>query len=112
MRVETVWAHATVITMNREREILGDGAVAARDDLITDVGPAREVLDRHPGAQVTDCTGLTIIPGLVNTHTHLFQTLLKGLGDDMVLADWFMRVTGPSAVELTFADVLAAARAT
>jgi 5-methylthioadenosine/S-adenosylhomocysteine deaminase len=46
----------------------------------------------------------------VNTHTHLFQTLLKGLGDDMVLADWFTRVTGPSAVELTFGDVLAAAR--
>jgi 5-methylthioadenosine/S-adenosylhomocysteine deaminase len=108
--VETVWAHATVVTMNGEREILGDGAVAAENDLITDVGPAREVQRRHPAAQVIDCTGRTIIPGLVNTHTHLFQTLLKGLGDDMVLRDWFMRVTAPSAVQLTFDDVLAAAR--
>jgi cytosine/adenosine deaminase-related metal-dependent hydrolase len=46
-----------------------------------------------------------------NTHTHLFQTLLKGLGDDMVLRDWFMKMTGPSAVQLTFEDVLSAARA-
>lgn len=108
--METVWAHATVITMNGAREIIHDGAVAAADGLITDVGPAREVLGRHPAAQVTRCAGRTVIPGLVNTHTHLFQTLLKGLGDDMVLADWFARVTGPSAVELTFGDVLAAAR--
>lgn len=106
--METVWAHATVVTMNGERDILGDGAVAAENDLITDVGPAREVQGRHPGAQVIDCTGRTIIPGLVNTHTHLFQTLLKGLGDDLVLRDWFMTVTAPSAVQLTFDDVLAA----
>src|SRR5690348_18138445 len=63
-------------------EIIHDGAVAATDDLITDVGPAREVLGRHPAAQVTDCTGRTIIPGLVNTHTHLFQTLLKGRSEE------------------------------
>jgi 5-methylthioadenosine/S-adenosylhomocysteine deaminase len=40
------------------------------------------------------------MPGMVNTHTHLFQTLLKGLGDDMVLKKWFTCMTGPSAVHL------------
>jgi len=106
----TLWAHGTVVTMNDRRDIIDDGTVAVEDDKIADVGQAREVESRHPDARVIDCTGRTIIPGLVNTHTHLFQTLLKGLGDDMVLRDWFMEMTGPSAVELTFADVLAAAR--
>ena len=46
---------------------------------------------------------------MVNTHTHLFQTLLKGPGDDMVLKNWFTCMTGPAAVELTPADVYAAA---
>src|SRR5215471_18104003 len=107
---QTLWAHAWVVTMNDRRDIIDDGAVAVENDKIADLGPAHEVESRHPGARVIDCTGRTIIPGLVNTHTHLFQTLLKGLGDDMVLRDWFMEMTGPSAVELTFADVLAAAR--
>jgi 5-methylthioadenosine/S-adenosylhomocysteine deaminase len=106
----TLWAHADVITMNDDRAMIADGAVAVSGDLITDVGPAVEVAARHPGAEVVDCTGRTIIPGLVNTHTHLFQTLLKGLGDDMVLRDWFVTMTAPSAVQLTFDDVLAAAR--
>jgi 5-methylthioadenosine/S-adenosylhomocysteine deaminase len=108
--MKTLWTHARVVTMNGSRDIIDDGAVAVEGDKIADVGPAREVESRHPGGQVIDCTGRTIIPGLVNTHTHLFQTLLKGLGDDMVLRDWFTQMTGPSAVQLTFADVLAAAR--
>src|SRR5215469_10267146 len=106
----TLWAHGTVVTMNDRRDIIDDGTVAVEDDKIADVGQAGEVESRRPNARVIDCTGRTIIPGLVNTHTHLFQTLLKGLGDDMVLRDWFMEMTGPSAVQLTFADVLAAAR--
>jgi len=106
----TLWAHGRVVTMNDRRDIIDDGAVAVENDRIADVGLAREVASRHPGAEVIDCTGLTIIPGLVNTHTHLFQTLLKGLGDDMVLRDWFAEMTGPSAVQLTYEDVLAAAR--
>ena len=106
----TLWAHGTVVTMNDRRDIIDDGTVAVEDDKIADVGQAREVESRHPDARVIDCTGRTIIPGLVNTHTHLFQTLLKGLGDDMVLRDWFAEMTGPSAVQLTYEDVLAAAR--
>jgi 5-methylthioadenosine/S-adenosylhomocysteine deaminase len=96
--------------MNDSRDIIDDGAIAVEDDKIADIGVAWEVQSRHPDAHVVDCTGRTIIPGLVNTHTHLFQTLLKGLGDDMVLRDWFMEMTAPSAVQLTFEDVLAAAR--
>ena len=108
--MKSLWTHASVVTMNGSRDVIDDGAVAVEGDKIADVGAAREVESRHPGAQVIDCTGRTIIPGLVNTHTHLFQTLLKGLGDDMVLRDWFTHMTGPSAVQLTFGDVLAAAR--
>src|SRR5260370_17071400 len=49
------------------------------------------------------------MPVMVNTHTHLFQTLLKGLGDDMVLKKWFTCMTGPSGVHLTPEDAHVAA---
>jgi 5-methylthioadenosine/S-adenosylhomocysteine deaminase len=105
----TVLAGATVVTVDGDRRVLPDGAVAFTDRLLA-VGPTAEVLAAHPGADVVDCTGRLVLPGFVNTHTHLFQTLLKGLGDDRVLADWFRAMTGPSAVQLTPEDCYAAAQ--
>lgn len=101
---------ATIITVDPQRRILPDGAVLVQDDRIAAVGPSSEVTAADPSTRVLDCSGRVVIPGLVNTHTHLFQTLLKGLGDDMVLKDWFTCMTGPSAAELTVDDVYAAAR--
>jgi 5-methylthioadenosine/S-adenosylhomocysteine deaminase len=107
--VTTLLTHATVVTLNAHRDILDDGAVCVIDDRIEDVGPSSRLLELYPDAEVVDCTDRIIIPGLINTHTHLFQTLLKGLGDDMVLKDWFRYMTAPSAAELTPNDVHAAA---
>lgn len=103
-------AHAIVITVNKDREIVEDGAVCIVDDQICDVGPSDELILGHPDAELWDCSGRIIIPGLINTHTHLFQTLLKGLGDDRPLKDWFTCMTGPSATKLTPEDCYAAAR--
>jgi 5-methylthioadenosine/S-adenosylhomocysteine deaminase len=100
----------TIITMDAERRILHGGGVLVDGDRIVDVGDGDRLRREHPSAEVLDCSDRVVIPGLVNTHTHLFQTLLKGLGDDLVLKDWFVQMTGPSAAELTDADVRAAAR--
>ncbi|CCH89501.1 putative amidohydrolase [Modestobacter italicus] len=105
----TVLAGATVVTMDAARRVLDDGAVAFDEDGIRAVGPTAEVRAAYPDADVVDCGGQLVLPGFVNTHTHLFQTLLKGLGDDRVLSDWFLSMTGPSAVELTPEDVYAGA---
>jgi 5-methylthioadenosine/S-adenosylhomocysteine deaminase len=104
----TVLSGGTVITMDGARRVLTDGAVAFTDSILA-VGPSAEVLTAYPDADVVDCSGRAVLPGFVNTHTHLFQTLLKGLGDDRVLSDWFLTMTGPSAVELTPEDCYAGA---
>ena len=96
--------------MDPDRRVLHDGAVLVEGERITAVGDRRPLLAEHPDAEVVNCQDRLVLPGLVNTHTHLFQTLLKGLGDDMVLKDWFDRMTGPSAAALTPPDVRAAAR--
>jgi 5-methylthioadenosine/S-adenosylhomocysteine deaminase len=106
----TVLSGATVVTMDAARRVLEDGAVAfSSDGAILAVASSAEVLAAHPGADVVDCRGRVVLPGFVNTHTHLFQTLLKGLGDDRVLSDWFLTMTGPSAVQLTQEDCYAGA---
>jgi 5-methylthioadenosine/S-adenosylhomocysteine deaminase len=104
-----ILADGWLITMNERREILERGSVCVENDRIAAVGSRQQLQQKYPGAEVVDCTGRIVMPGMVNTHTHLFQTLLKGLGDDMVLKKWFTCMTAPSAVHLTAPDAHAAA---
>ena len=104
-----ILANACVVTVNGTNDILEGGSVLVRDDRIAAIGNAAALKAEAPEAEVIDCAGNILMPGMVNTHTHLFQTLLKGPGDDMVLKKWFTCMTGPAAVELTEADAYAAA---
>jgi 5-methylthioadenosine/S-adenosylhomocysteine deaminase len=98
-----------LITMNERREVLEEASVCVQGDRIAAIGTRQQLQQRFPEAELVDCKGRIVMPGMVNTHTHLFQTLLKGLGDDMVLKKWFTCMTGPSAVHLTPEDAHAAA---
>jgi 5-methylthioadenosine/S-adenosylhomocysteine deaminase len=95
-QVDLMIAGGTVITQNEQREIVRDGAVAIRGDRISAVGPADDLRARTVARRTIDATGRLVFPGLINTHTHLFQTLLKGLGEGLRLYDWVQAVTGPS----------------
>jgi 5-methylthioadenosine/S-adenosylhomocysteine deaminase len=104
-----IFADGWLITMNDRRKILERGSVAVDGDRITAIGSRRQLEEQYPGAEVIYCSDRIVMPGMVNTHTHMFQTLLKGLGDDMVLKKWFTCMTGPSGVHLTAPDAHAAA---
>jgi len=104
-----ILSDAWLITMNERREILDEASVCIERDRIAALGSRRDLERRFPEAEIVDCKGRIVMPGMVNTHTHLFQTLLKGLGDDMVLKKWFTCMTGPSAVHLTPEDAHVAA---
>ncbi|MDR1862393.1 MAG: amidohydrolase [Treponema sp.] len=94
--------NTTIVTVNPKREILYDGALAVTGDTITDIGPSPALEKKYSGvSKKIDGRGKAVFPGLINTHNHLFQTLLKGLGDDLVLSDWLKDMTFPSAVHLT-----------
>lgn len=104
-----ILADAWLITMNARRDVLERGSVCIEGDRIAGVGSKTQLAHAHPEAEIVDCSRRIVMPGMVNTHTHLFQTLLKGLGDDMALKRWFTCMTGPSAVHLTREDAKTAA---
>ncbi len=86
---------AIVVTMNPARDVFFGGAVLVEGSSIRSVHPSSEGLP--PADRTIDCRGKIVLPGFVNTHTHLFQTLLKGLGDDMALDRWLSTMTFPAA---------------
>lgn len=96
--------NAVIVTVDKERRILYDGAMAVREGRILEVGESAELEKKYTCTEKMDCEGKIIFPGFINTHNHLFQTLLKGLGDDMALKDWLATMTFPAARHLEQED--------
>jgi cytosine/adenosine deaminase-related metal-dependent hydrolase len=97
--------NATILTMNDAFEVI-EGAVSVRDGRIISVGP------EPAGAQDTtiDAGGGWLLPGFIQTHIHLCQTLFRGYADDLRLMDWLRRRVWPMEAAHTPASLGAAAR--
>ncbi|MCJ7720529.1 MAG: amidohydrolase, partial [Candidatus Hadarchaeum sp.] len=80
--------HATVVTMNKRREILRDGAVVVEGNKISDVGKTSEIKKRHKIDVEIKCENKLVLPGFVDCHVHLAQALIRGCADDLSLVPW------------------------
>jgi cytosine/adenosine deaminase-related metal-dependent hydrolase len=80
--------NATVVTVDQERRIITEGAVATENDRIVDIGKTEALKSRYPDFEFIDAGHHIIMPGLVNAHVHLTQALIKGCADDVELMDF------------------------
>jgi cytosine/adenosine deaminase-related metal-dependent hydrolase len=83
-----LFTNATVITMNPQRDIISNGAVAIKDNRIVAIDKTPTLLEQYSGDEIIDVGGKLIIPGLIDTHVHLAQALIRGCADDMALIQW------------------------
>jgi 5-methylthioadenosine/S-adenosylhomocysteine deaminase len=79
--------NGVVITMDPQFTVHRAAAVAVTGDSIVAVGPGALA---YQAAETFDCGGRVVMPGLVNAHTHVAMTLLRGLADDLRLDVWLM----------------------
>ncbi len=96
--------NAMVLTMDPELHRYAQGAVAVTGDSIVAVGPSEELTRTYQAAQVIDCAGKVLMPGLVNAHTHVPMTLLRGLADDLRLDVWLLGYMMPVEREFVSPD--------
>src|SRR5438128_9779624 len=94
-----------ILTMNDRFEIV-EGDVSIRDGRIAAIGPHIEA----PHARVIDARGGYVLPGFIQTHIHLCQTLFRGYADDLPLMDWLRRRVWPMEAAHTPATLRAAAQ--
>jgi len=78
MKVDTLIAGATIVTMNAVRQVITDGALAIAGDRIAAVGKRAELEPLVEAAQVIDGRRFVMTPGFINSHVHVTETLLKG----------------------------------
>ena len=82
--------NAHILTMDEELRQFPSGAIAIKGDSILAVGPESHIRREYHATESVDCGGKILMPGLVNAHTHVPMTLLRGLADDLRLDVWLM----------------------
>jgi len=95
----------TILTMNDRMEIVS-GDVSIRDGRIAAIAPAIA----EPHDRVIDARGGYVVPGFIQTHIHLCQTLFRGYADDLRLMDWLRTRVWPMEAAHTPETLRAAAR--
>jgi len=96
VRADLVIAGGTVVTMDADRRILEDGAVAVKGDQIVGIGKRAEIEAKYTAATHIDAAGHLVLPGFINGHTHVPMTLLRGLKDDVTLDVWLKNYIFPA----------------
>ena len=79
---------AMILTMNPTYEVFVDGAIAIKNDRILEIGNTADILEKYTANEIIEGTGKMIMPGLINTHTHVPMTIFRGYADDMHLHEW------------------------
>lgn len=102
--------NGAVITVDDAQHVYNPGYVLLQDDRIAAVGPGAASAEvRARASEVIDATLMAVMPGMVNAHTHLFQSFIRGLADDKPLLDWLKAAIWPVAQALTEEDAYLAA---
>lgn len=91
--------NGTLVTVDSNFSIFAGGAVAVKDGRIARLETGSAGRPLPPAARVIDADGGIIMPGLVNTHTHMPMTLFRGLADDLPLSTWLNAHMFPAEAE-------------
>jgi 5-methylthioadenosine/S-adenosylhomocysteine deaminase len=91
-----IWTGRYVVTMDAQRRVIENGAIAIVGDHIAAVGTRAEIERDWQPRQRLDRPGAILIPGLINTHTHAAMSLFRGIADDLKLQDWLEKFIFPA----------------
>jgi 5-methylthioadenosine/S-adenosylhomocysteine deaminase len=89
-KIDHILKNAFILTMNEDLDVYNPGSIAVHQDSIVAVGTDQKILAKYESDNIFNCGGKVLMPGFVNTHTHVPMTLLRGLSDDMRLDVWLL----------------------
>jgi 5-methylthioadenosine/S-adenosylhomocysteine deaminase len=98
----------TVVTMDARHTVIEDGAVAVKDGKVALVGTRAVVTKNLRARQTINANGKIVIPGLINTHTHVPMSLFRGIADDLDLQEWLTKYIFPAEAKNVTEDFVRA----
>ena len=96
MQYDIAIHNGIILTVNDQFEIIDNGSIYIKKDRIKRIEAATHARSLPKAKKMIDAGGNIIMPGLVNTHTHLPMTLFRGLADDLPLKQWLETVIFPA----------------
>jgi len=94
-KVDILFTNAHVLSMDEKLNQYNPGAVAVSGDSIIAVGLEEDIIKEFSATETIDCKGKVLMPGMVNAHTHVPMTLLRGIADDLRLDVWLQGYMWP-----------------
>ncbi len=94
--VDWIWSGRYVVTMDAQRRVIENGAIAIRGNSIVAVGPRDGIDQAYRAKQRLDRPDAILTPGLINTHTHAPMSLFRGIADDLRLQEWLEKYIFPA----------------
>jgi len=74
-----IFGNGTVITLNEANQVVFDGGIAIDGEKIIKVDETKKLIQEYPDADFKDVQGKIIMPGMINTHMHLYSTFARGM---------------------------------
>jgi 5-methylthioadenosine/S-adenosylhomocysteine deaminase len=96
-----------VITVDNKRQVFDPGAVAIRGERILAVGSSEDLAE-YQAKRTIDCKGKLVTPGFIDCHNHLFESLLRGIGEGMELYPWLAELLEPFSDRVTREEAVSA----
>ncbi|MEW9925955.1 amidohydrolase family protein [Clostridium butyricum] len=88
MTLDILIKNALICTMNNDKKIFENGSIGIKDGKINFIEESDFNIEQYQADEVINADGMVVMPGFVNTHIHIFQSFLKGLGADHRLIEW------------------------
>lgn len=104
--VDCLFKGGDILTGDPDGSILRNAAIAVKNGTIFAIGPVADVVAVANPKETFDFSGLLLMPGLIDGHSHLFQTLGKTLGDGLTLLPWLETFMLPLAAAVTREDAV------
>lgn len=87
-RIDILIINALVITMDETGRIMPRAAVAVDRGAILEIGDSVDMSARYEAGTMIDASNAIVMPGLINTHSHLATAMFRGMAEDMTLGPW------------------------
>jgi 5-methylthioadenosine/S-adenosylhomocysteine deaminase len=89
-KIDSVVWGGTVITMDASLNVISDAVITISNGKIQSISSQKDFTPSN-GVESIDARGCLVMPGLINGHTHVGMTLLRGIADDLPLHDWLRK---------------------